>query len=407
MPRSLVVTGNEAAAWAARMADVKGVGFFPYGPADEVGETLSLWKSRGEHECTIFQLGNEPTAYNTLQGLASTGARCLMVTTSEGMLWIAPTFHTSVSKGNPIVTALPSRSLAGTVSSDVRDFLSVKTLYPMGWYCESPQDVFDTVLQAFKIGEHPLVQLPAVVGYDGYGGVSHANEDVVIPTAEELGDFLPPWTTRVNHWDMAGGDSEWRTRMRRGARDGGMEVQYQQVKRFFLNVPRIVEEVGREYQKITGSRHVGLLDPYHMEDAEVALVTMGCINPTAKAVVDVFRDQEGIKVGIIKPRLFMPFSDKAIREALSKVKAFSVVARDPYFEVYRDVRAAMALPGAGQLPLMMARSVGLSGRDISPEDIGNCVLDLLQVVEEGRVEREFDYIPVRNRPAGDVMAIER
>jgi pyruvate ferredoxin oxidoreductase alpha subunit len=150
------------------------------------------------------------------------------------------------------------------------------------------------------------------------------------------------------------------------------------------------DQFGREY---------GLFEPYRLEEAEVAVVTANSTAGTAKVVVDQLRD-EGLKVGLVKPRVFRPFPAKELAEAMGHLKAVAVMDRSISFgamdnagPLYLELVAALA---AHEVRVPVADYVfGLGGRDIVPGEIEQVYRDALAMAETGRVERTVTFLSVR------------
>ena len=156
----------------------------------------------------------------------------------------------------------------------------------------------------------------------------------------------------------------------------------------------MTEEFNRKF-----NRDYGLFEPYKLDDAEVAVVVPNSTAGTAKVVVDQLRD-EGLKVGLLKPRVFRPFPAKELAEALSHLRAVAVMDRAISFgsmgnagPLFLELAAALALHGV-QVPVA-DYVFGLGGRDILPREIERVYRDALKVAETGQVERVVTYLGVR------------
>jgi pyruvate ferredoxin oxidoreductase, alpha subunit (EC 1.2.7.1) len=136
-----------------------------------------------------------------------------------------------------------------------------------------------------------------------------------------------------------------------------------------------------------------------LDDAEVTVVVTNSTAGTAKVVVDRLRE-EGLKVGLLKPRVFRPFPARELAEALKHLKAIAVMDRSISFgamhnagPLFLELAAALSLYG---VHIPMADYVfGLGGRDILPREIESVYRDMLRVAESGRVERLVTYLSVR------------
>jgi len=164
------------------------------------------------------------------------------------------------------------------------------------------------------------------------------------------------------------------------------------------NAQRVILEVTGEFNG-KFNRDYGLFEPYRLEDAEVAVIAVNSTAGTVKAVVDQLRD-EGLKVGLLKPRLFRPFPAKELADALRHLKAVAVMDRSVSFgamdnagPLFLELVAALAIHGV-QAPVA-DYVYGLGGRDILPSEIERVYRDALKMAETGQAERLVTYLSVR------------
>jgi pyruvate ferredoxin oxidoreductase alpha subunit len=158
----------------------------------------------------------------------------------------------------------------------------------------------------------------------------------------------------------------------------------------------VVVAVGKEFGQKFG-RSYGLFEPYHLEDAEVAILVMGSTAGTAKVAIDELR-AKGQKVGMLKLRCFRPFPYVELANALKHLKVLGVMDRaDTYSSfggpVFNEIRSALYdLP---QRPIALDTIYGLGGRDIRTDDIIALFDRLLKVAKEGRPDGLVSYLGVR------------
>jgi pyruvate ferredoxin oxidoreductase alpha subunit len=162
--------------------------------------------------------------------------------------------------------------------------------------------------------------------------------------------------------------------------------------------PQVILDVAQAFNK-QFDRDYGLYEPYRLDDAVVAIVVANSTAGTVKAVVDQLRD-EGLKVGLLKPRVFRPFPARELIEALRHLKAVAVMDRSVSFgamdnagPLYLELAAALALHGE-QLPVA-DYVYGLGGRDIRPGEIELVFRELLEVAVTGQVDSRVTYLGVR------------
>jgi pyruvate ferredoxin oxidoreductase alpha subunit len=137
--------------------------------------------------------------------------------------------------------------------------------------------------------------------------------------------------------------------------------------------------------------------PYRMEDAEVAVVGLGSAMGTVREVVDELRAQ-GKKVGMIKQRIFRPFPEEALLEAVGDVPVLGVMEKAASFgspggPLYEDVSTAVY--GSAKKILIADYIHGLGGRDTSPDMIREIFSGLLSIKKEGRVDQPVNFVGAR------------
>jgi len=395
------LTGNEAAAWAARCARVRVGTSFPMGPNQEVMETLQKFIDNGETpDLKIIIPDNEKSAMSMQIGLSRMGVRSMSCLNSEGILWASSEIHYAASSRLPMLMTCPSRALEPptTVYCDHDDFITQRDMGWLMFYCENAQDVFDTVLQAYKISEHEKVMLPVIVGYDGWE-TSHAAVRVDVPDQAGLDRFLPAPTFVKPEKDYLAVDWKERCSQRRYQQGFGgmqfMEIRYLQ-KKAEEDSAEIIESVGREYHEMFGSRHVGLIEAHQCDDAEIIIVCMGIVYPSVKFVVNALR-LKGMKIGCIKLRVFRPFPAKQIVEAVKKVRLVITLDRNSIAAMFNELGTALYLNSEVRTsgPLLMGKVIGVGGMPITLELISQIVEEGFETIERGEAAKELEWLPIR------------
>ncbi len=131
----------------------------------------------------------------------------------------------------------------------------------------------------------------------------------------------------------------------------------------------VIDEVFAEFKKVSG-REYKRVESYMMEDAEVAIVALGTTVETARVAAMELREKEGIKAGVVAPRVFRPFPFDMIRDALENVKSIGVLDRSSpggaMGALFNEVSAALYT--TPNRPLVTNYIYGLGGRDFAVED---------------------------------------
>jgi len=380
-----VVTGNYAVSWGAKLGRAQVIAAYPITPQTSIIEKLASFCADGEMDARFIKVESEHSAMAACIGASAAGARAFTATSGQGLLLMHELIHWAAGARLPVVMGVVNRAVAPgwSIWTDQNDTLSQRDTGWLQFYCENNQEVLDTTIQAFKIAEK--VFLPVMIVLDAFV-LSHTSEAVDIPDQAEVDAFLPPYRPQLK-LDLddprAFGalifPSEY------------MEMRYKMQKAIEQAVT-VAEEVDHEWGERFG-RSWGLVEPYRLDDAEIALLTSGTVTGTSRVVVDELRD-EGLKIGLLKMRMFRPFPHEKVRQALAGVKKVAVIDRNisfGYSGIFaQEVRAA--LHGANRQPSVFDFVAGLGGRDIVPETIRE-IVDYT-VTHDAQAE-EFTWIGVK------------
>jgi pyruvate ferredoxin oxidoreductase alpha subunit len=384
------LSGNEAAARAARDIGFHVMGYFPITPSTEVAETLSKMQANGEHEIVMIPADGEHGAAGICYGAALGGGRVLNVTSSQGLLYALEQLPVQSSTRVPMVLNVATRAVSGPL--DIRcDHSDLYFALNTGWIillARDPQAVYDLNFAAIRIGEHADVRLPVLVAYDGFF-TSHQKRRVrCVEDRESLQRFLgtpeTPYTAL---------DPEHPVTFGPYMNDPDLINNKKQHSLAMEAARRVIPEVLEELAALTG-RSYPVLDAYRMDDAEVALVLLNSAAETAKEVADRLRG-DGRKVGVLSLNVIRPFPGDLIRQALSGVKAVLVGDRaDSYGadggNLSLELRAALQLDPDNRTRVL-SRIYGLGGKDFDDGDAEEFFAEALEAAASGRVETPFAY----------------
>lgn len=365
------LTGNYAVAHAAKLCGVQMVGFFPIGPSDEVAEEVARIVRKGEMRATIMDLANERSVMSSLIMASEGGVRTLFGTNSEGLFFSAEQIKHAAPSRLPLVLAVANRALEPplVVTPDYQDTISFRDCHWLQLYCENPQDVLDTTIQAYRIAEDPEVMLPAFVCYEGWE-ISHSTYTCSLPDAAEVAAFLPPYRRKpeedfllFDYRAMYTGRTA--TLGEESSRDDYMEKRLR-LMTALDGAGAVIDRAAGEYARMTGRNYHGVLEAVDCEGADVVLVTMGAITTAVRLVVKALRE-DGRSVGMVKLRAFRPFPRAALRRHLAGAKAVVVIERDISGAVVQELRDA--LYGLPRAPRVLGRIVGIGGRNVTLDDV--------------------------------------
>ena len=360
-----LLTGNYAASYGAILSRAEVISAYPITPQTQIVEKLSTMVAEGKLSAEFINVESERSALAVCMGASATGVRAFTATSAQGLALMHELLHWTAGARLPLVLVNVNRAMAPgwTVWCDENDSLSQRDT---GWiqiYCESNQEVLDSVIQAYRIAER--IMLPVMICMDGIF-LSHTQEIVDVPEQEKVDRFLPPYKPPV-FLDTSSPHAfgsltpppvyfEFRYKLQQAMDEAQAEI----------------EETGKEFGNIFG-RNYGLLDEYLLNGAEIAVVALGTVCGTCRVAIDRL-NEKGNKIGMLRIRTFRPLPKKKVLEDLRGVKKIMVIDRNISYGhhgiLHQEIKSALYrelnIPVFGFI-------AGLGGRDITPEDIEQMV----------------------------------
>ncbi|MCF7811094.1 pyruvate ferredoxin oxidoreductase [bacterium] len=366
-----VLTGNQSAAWGAMCAQAQVVSAYPITPQTTIIEELADLVAKGLLDAKFIKVESEHSAMAGCIGAQATGARTFTATSSQGLALMHEELHWAALARLPIVMADVNRAMAPgwSIWTDQNDSLSQRDTGWLQFYCESNQEVLDTVIQAYKIAES--VDLPVMLVLDAFF-LSHTYEAVEIPGQEATRKYLPPYKPSI-YLDVKdphafGGIVP---------QDVYMEFRYKM--QVAMNEALDVSVKADEDYKAMFGRGYGVIEQYRMDDADTILVTSGTVASTTRAVIDDMK-AKGQSVGMLKMKMLRPFPADLVREALEGRKRVAVLDRNICPGMggiwSQEIRNALYHTPESKRPDVYGYIVGLGGRDVTPEVIEKIALDV-------------------------------
>ena len=371
------LSGDEALAEGVRLARPQVISAYPITPQTVVVERLSEMVESGDLAAEYVHVESEHSALCCAMGASATGARTFTATSSQGLLYMAEVLTYAAGGRFPIVMMNANRSTAlpWNIYGDQRDSLA---LLDHGWiqaYAESNQEALDLALMAYAIAEDPRVSTPFMVNLDGFA-LTHTYENVDIPSQKQADEFLPPYETS-NRFDF---DHP----VNMGYSAGPEYNRYYKYweHRDLLGAADVIAEAEDRFARVFGRRYPGLLESYRMDDAEVAMVTLGSVSGLVRQVIDDLR-AAGLKVGLVRLRYLRPFPAEALAAVLQGVRAVGVLEKDVSFGAEGTVftNVGSALHRAGVVVPMLDFIGGLGGDDITPTQVEEAFFELVALAE--------------------------
>ena len=379
MGKRVGMEASIAVAEAVGLCDADVIAAYPITPQTHIVEHLSELVADGELDAEFIPVESEHTAMSCCVGSSAAGARTFTATSSQGLALMHEILYIASALRLPIVMCVVDRSLSGPISiwNDHSDIMAQRDTGWIQTFAENAQETVDLTLHAFRVAEHPEVSLPVMFNLDGFI-LSHMIEPLVMPEREQVARYLPTFEP-LQRLDPA----KPLTMGPVGVPPIYTEAKWSQEVVLQRSLP-VIEKCWDELAEVFGRRYRSI-ESYKTEDADVLLVTMGSISETAMTYVDGARES-GVRVGLVRIRLWRPFPKAAFVEAVAGAKALAVVDRCMTLggvsgPVASEIKSL--LYAGKHRPHVLEYQAGLGGRDIPVQDFDRMVQGALAVLAGG------------------------
>ncbi len=379
----ILLTGNGAAAWGARLAGCEYLPAFPITPQTEIIETLSRWIESQQVDCRMVTMDSEHSMIAAAGAAAITGVRVFTATSSQGLLYAMEMLYTVAGWRAPFVLVNVSRGLATpiTLEPDHNDIFSARDSGCLQLHCSTCQEVIDCLLIAYRLAEDWRVRLPVIVNLDGFY-LSFTREPVTLPDADKIHHFLAPYSPE-NLGFKADSPLSEAVAVLNGSAYSYFRYQVhlaaQQAEQVFI-------ESASTFAKFFG-RHYSAIESYQVHDADYVFVMVGSFATKAKEAVDRLRES-GKKIGLLRPLLLRPFPQEQLRHLLSDKKAIIIVdqnlAPGRGGVLHTEVSACLYGASGTKIPVLSYIG-GLGGRDIAIAEFFAMYKDTENALQQGVV----------------------
>jgi pyruvate/2-oxoacid:ferredoxin oxidoreductase alpha subunit len=343
-------------------------GIYPITPQTEIVEYVSAYEFiKG----SVVPVESEHSAMGVCIGASLAGARSFTASSSNGLLYMAENVFCAGYYRLPIVLVVSNRTLGPpwNIWVDQGDSLALRDAPMLQLYCETHQDLVDTILLAFRVGEDPRVLLPVLVAQDGFL-LSHTQMVVDMPEQELVDEYLPalhlPHCLDYAHARVYGGMTWPRDTQRQRA----------DIEAAMSRVPDVLQEAVNAFERVFGRRPVGAFQAEFTEDADTVLVACNTMAQTAREVVKA-RRACGERVGLVRVKLFRPFLRDEFARSIGPATRVAVLDRNQspgsggifWGEIAATLRARSDI-------LLQDYVVGLGGADVAPAVVDAIVDDI-------------------------------
>ena len=362
----MLLTGNAAAAWGARLAAADYIPAFPITPQTEIIESLANWIDNGLMDARLVTLESEHSMITAAGAAAATGIRVYSATSSQGLLYGMEMLYTVAGWRAPFVLTNVSRGLSSpiTLESDHNDIMAARDCGFLQIHCATCQEVLDNTIIAFRLAEDPRVRLPVIVNLDGFY-LSFTREPVELPDADKVKQFVGDYDALNMKFRASQPTSQAVAVL------GGGPYSYFRYETHLAaqNGLSVYEEIAADFNTQFGRRY-DAVEAYQTDDAEIVFVMIGSFATKGKDAVDRLREA-GCKAGLLQPHLLRPFPAARFQDLLKHVQGVAVIDQNISMGMggilHSELRSA--LYGQTQAPQIIASYIGgLGGRDISNEE---------------------------------------
>lgn len=386
------MSGNEAVSYAIRQVNPDVMPAFPITPSTEIPQMVSTYIANGQVDTLFIPVESEHSAMSAAIGSEAAGARTMTATSSAGLALMWEELLLAASNRLPIVLTLVNRTLSGpiNINCDHSDGMGARDT---GWiqiYAENNQEAYDNYIQAYPIAEHPDVHLPIMICQDGFI-TSHAVENIELledaPVKTFVGDYNPEEYLLNPGKPVAVGPYS--------VSNYAMEAKANQ-EIAMENAKAVILEVAEKFEKISGRKY-GFFEEYKTEDADYVMLIMGSAAGTAKEAADELR-KEGMKVGVLKLRVFRPFPEKEIADALKNAKAVAIMDRCESYNGNSGPLGSEVTAGLyrNHVNLEAVNYIyGLAGRDFTVSHAKDIFKELECAVKDGKQIKQHQYVGLR------------
>ncbi len=376
----VTIDGNAAATHVAyAFSEVAAI--YPITPSSNMGENADEWASQGRKNLfgrpvQVAEMQSEAGAAGAVHGSLSAGALTTTFTASQGLLLMIPNMYKIAGEMIPTVFHVSARSLACQSLSIFGDHSDVMSVRNTGFALTAAASIQETMDLALVAHLSTLKsQIPFLAFFDGFR-TSHEVQKVEEISYEAMESLMEPeYIERFRSRAMRPENPFLKV----GAQNPDVYFQGREtVNKYYTALPAIVQEYMDKVAKVTG-RQYHLFDYYGALDADRILIAMGSACDTIEETVD-YLNKKGAKVGVVKVRLYRPFSVEAFLAVLPKtVKKIAVLDRtkepgaigEP---LYMDI--VTSLRDSGKDIKVIGGRYGLSSKEFTPSMV-NAVFEHL------------------------------
>lgn len=390
-----VWTGTRAVAEAVKIADVDVIAAYPIRPYTGIMNDLAKMVADGQFKAEIIVADSEHSQFEIVKHASAVGARTFAGSSGVGLAYATEAIGVTALGQLPVVAVAGCRALddPGNFGMEWNDVFLFRDL---GWlvaWAKDAQEALDMTLVAYRVSEDHRVLLPQFIAMDG-AALTHVSAPVSAPARESMSEFLPPYKPPYP-LDPASGP------ISKGQHIAPSLIGPEQRKLVDVsmkNSREVIREAWKDYYRYVGRQYAPFIEETMMNDADIAIVTMGAYTKDAVYAAKKMR-KSGIKVGVVRLRYWRPFPAEELRMALKSIKGvgvldFSYSMGSPDFTgaFFTDVRSALYLSG-GRPPLLDFILAG--GREPTVLQFEKAIESVQETALTGRVGKYVHWVTLR------------
>ncbi len=318
----VVMDGNHSVAEALRQINPDVFGFYPITPTSYIGQKFSEFVANGVVDTEYVSVESEHAAMSVCVGASAAGGRAVTATASQGLLLMTEVLYNAAGMRLPIVLINGNRSLSAPLSihCDHGDAMAVKSSGFVQLFAKNAQEAYDFMLCSNRIAEDPKVRTPLMMAMDCFH-TTHTAMNVLIESDKDVQTFVGepiivnPLLDIENPVSHGNFDKP----------DFYMEHMRAQLEGQ-LNAEQVIRDVFSDFAEMFKRGSGDLLEEYQTDDAQIAIIVMASASGTVKRAVDLLREK-GIKVGVVRPKIFRPFPGNDLKTSLSRFQKVLILDR--------------------------------------------------------------------------------
>ncbi|MFN2281856.1 MAG: pyruvate:ferredoxin (flavodoxin) oxidoreductase, partial [Anaerolineales bacterium] len=374
-----MIDGNEAvAAVAHKINEV--IAIYPITPSSPMGEHADAWSAQGKTNIwgtvpDVMEMQAEGGAAGAVHGALQAGALTTTFTASQGLLLMLPNMYKIAGELTPTVFHIAARSIAAQALSIFGDHSDVMAARATGFGIIGSGSIqeahdFAAITQAASLES----RVPFLHFFEGFR-ISHEINKVEMLSDEVLAALISEEAVMAHRNRALNPDKPV---LRGTAQNPDVFFQAREtINPYYEKAPEIVQGVMDKFKELTG-REYNLYDYEGAEDAERVIIIMGSGGETAAETAKFLVKEDDQKVGVLRVRLYRPFSVKHFLKALpatTKVIAALDRTKEPGAAgepLYQDVIAAitegltLGIAPFKNAPLVIGGRYGLSSKEFTP-----------------------------------------